>query len=243
MHYFHLRVDFRDASDFEKNLDFIRRLPGKDKLLVLESKSTNATPHFHCIFNDSHSESRVRQLWKDKFPDYDGKLKKEYQFKQLKETELYDAEKYLCKGEDTFSPPNIIIQCGKYNIESVINLHTEYWRTGGPRQKLQQPIPDGTMQPFVTVTHVIEKIIKPKKNFYNDVIEYLRLQFPDREWNIRDTPIMLRAILKLHGKLFRPYGPSQIENEMNVIMNILVHESHYSDFYEVLKNRGNIPHL
>jgi len=89
----------------------------------------------------------------------------------------------------------------------------------------------------------VEKVVKPKKNFYNDVIEYLNRQFPDRVWNLRDSPIMLNAILKLHGKHFRPYGPQQLENEMNVIMNILVFDSHSSEMYDVLKNRGNIPFL
>lgn len=240
MSYIHLRVDYRSAEDLEANVDWIKRQSSKDVLFVLERKSTNDKPHFHCIFSyDNISFSSVRQHWKKRFPDYDGKFKKEYQMKEIPNEELYDAEKYLCKGESMVAQPNVFLQCGKYTIEKVLELHADYWSRGGP-----QPTPSEISSSDNIVIHYrVEKVVKPKKNFYKDVIDYLNRIYPDRVWNVRDSPHILQALLKLHGVNFRPYGLQMIENEMNVLLNILCHDSHYSDMYEILKNRGNIPHL
>lgn len=238
---FQLRVDYKSAADLDTNMKFVRDLNSTSTLMVCENKSTNNTPHFHAIFTFDKTESTLRQQWKKLFPQYDGK-KNEYCLKEIPEIQLYDAEKYLCKGDSQVAQPNVYLQTGKYTIERVIELHADYWSNGGPRAP---PVKTEDIRQYgeTIITHRVEKIVKPKKNFYNDVIEYLHRQFPDRTWNARDTPIMLNAIMKLHGKLFRPYGPQQIENEMNVIMNILVFDSHYADMYETLKARGNIPHL
>jgi len=236
-----LRVDYKNVDDLDANMKFVRDTNSTSTLMVCERKTTTDAPHFHAIFTFDKTISTLRQQWKKVFPQYDGK-KNEYCIKEIPEIELYDAEKYLCKGDSQVAQPNVYLQTGKYTIERVIELHADYWSNGGPRAP---PVKTEDIRQYgeTIITHRVEKIIKPKKNFYNDVIDYLHRQFPERVWNARDTPIMLNAIMKLHGKLFRPYGPQQIENEMNVIMNILVFDSHYADMYEILKARGNIPHL
>jgi len=240
MAYFHLRYDYKSPDHLERFIDFVRRIDCTHRLIVLEKKTTNDISHLHSIFTHRKTLSTVRQQFLTKFPDTDGK-KKEYQLKEIPEAEIYDAEKYLCKG-DKITPPDIVLQTGKYTAERTVQLYTEFWMNGGPSEARSAPQPDGTIQPFI-ITHRIEKVVKPKKNFYNDVIQYLLLQWPDKEWTLKDTPFMFRAIMKLHGKHFRPYGPQQLENEMNVIMNILVFESHYDTMYEVIAQRGNIPNI
>jgi len=237
----HLRVDYKNATDLEANMKFVTEIKSLDSLMILERKTTNDVPHFHALFWFDKTLSTLRQQWKKLFPAYDGK-KNEYCIKVVPELEVYDTEKYLCKGENALTPPDVFLQTGKYSVERTIELHLEYWARGGPRVK-EENKEDIRHYGETIITHRVEKVVKPKKNFYNDVIEYLNRQFPDRVWNLRDSPIMLNAILKLHGKHFRPYGPQQLENEMNVIMNILVFDSHSSEMYDVLKNRGNIPFL
>lgn len=241
MPYFHLRLDYRTADGLERYLDFVKRLPGKDKLIVLEKKSTNDKPHLHSIFIHDRTLSTVRQQFLKKFDDYDGK-KNEYQLKELKDDEMYDAEKYLCKGEGPDRPPDVVYQTGKYTMENTVSLHIAWWEMNALLTKNKPIDKNCTMDNFV-ITHRVEKVVKPKKNFYNDVIDYLHLQYSNRDWTLKDTPLMFAAIMRLHGKHFRPYGPQQIENEMNVIMNILCHNDHYNDMYEKLKERGNIPNL
>lgn len=240
--YFHLRMDHRNDGDLQKYIDFIRRLPGKDKLIVLEISKQSKKPHTHTIFFDERSENRLRTMWKEKFSDYKGKEDKEYQFKSIPDDELFGAEKYVCKGKDEMTQPDVLLQTGKYSIEYVIEKHKQWWEVN--KQLCKSVVPDGTMNPYIQVIeHRVEKVVKPKKNFFNDLIQAIDLQYPDREWGLRDTPLLLRMLLKLHGKNFRPYGPQQIENEMNVLLNHYCYESHYADLYETLKNRNNIPHL
>jgi len=243
MAYFHLRYDYKSADHLERYVDFVRRIDCSHRLIVLEKKSTNDISHLHSIFTHRRTKSTVGQQFMEKFPDTNGR-KKEYQLKELTDAELYDAEKYLCKGDiHTREPPNILLQTGKYTVEFTVKAHSDYWELNDFLNKNKKPTANtGPIDQYV-ITHRIEKVVKPKKNFYNDVIQFLSIQYSDREWNIRDTPIMFHAIMKMHGKNFRPYGPQQIENEMNVIMNILVFDSHYADMYEQIARRGNIPHI
>jgi len=197
----------------------------------------------HSIFQHDKTESTVRQQFVKKFEDYKGRSK-EYQLKIIPDIELYDAEKYICKGDRADSPPDIIYQTGKYTMDYTVQLHVAYWELNAfvnkNKKKTEQ---EGPMDSYVVITHRVERVVKPKKNFYNDVIDYLHMQYPERDWTLRDTPLMYHAVLKMHGKHFRPYGPQQLENELNIIMNILCHGAHSHDMYEVLKSRGNIPHL
>lgn len=243
MSYFHLRYDYKSPTHLERFIDFVRRIDCTHRLIVLEKKTTNQKDHLHCIFTDRRSKSMVRQDFLKKFPDTNGKVDKDYQLKEIPENELYDAEKYLCKGDDTLTQPNIVLQTGKYTVEFTVKAHADYWELNVLLNANKKPVANaGPMDQFV-VHHRIEKVVKPKKNFYSDVIDYLHLQWPDKVWTMKDTPFMLTAILKLHGKHFRPYGPQQVENEMNVIMNILVFDEHYTHIYDTIKARGNIPNL
>jgi len=244
MAYFHLRYDYKSPDHLERFIDFVRRIDCTDRLIVLEKKTTNQKEHLHCIFTHRRKLTTVRQQFMAKFPDTNGKDDKEYQLKQLclkRDDELYEAEKYLCKGNDTLTEPNIVLQTGKYTVEFTVQAHSDYWTLNEFLNKNKKPVV-GTMDQYI-VTHRIEKVVKPKKNFYSDVIDYLHLQWPDKEWTLQHTPYMFQAILKMHGKHFRPYGPQQLENEMNIIMNILVYNAHYDNMYEQLKQRGNIPNL
>lgn len=244
---YHLRVDYKNAEDLERCLAFVRLQNSVDTLMVLEKKTTTHVDHFHAQFwSDTLKTTLVQQFHRYMSPSvYDGKYKKEYACLIVPEHELYDSEKYLCKGDDALTEPNVYFQSGKYTIEKVIELHADYWKNGGPRVKGSVNTDPADIRHYgeTIITHRVEKVVKPKKNFYNDVIEYLHRQYPDREWVMRDTPIMLQAILKLHGKHFRPYGPQQLENEMNVILTILCYDSQFTEMYDVLKTRGNIPFL
>jgi len=242
---FTLRYDQKEGLDDERVLQWVRehaRTP--DILAVFELAKQTKKPHFHILFWYDKTESTLGQHFRPAFPELSGK-KKEWCIKAV--TDLYGAEKYHCKGAGVIHQPDVRLQTGKYTIERVIELHADWFAFGGPRDEQPEytgnPSEDIRAYGQAVITHRIEKIVKPKKNFFNDVIEHLRKTYPDRVWNIRDTPLMLDAVLKLHGRLFRPYGPTQLENEMNVIMNILVPESHYADMYEQLKARRNIPHL
>lgn len=246
---YHLRVDYKSPEDLEKGLQFVKDQLSVDSIIALEKKTTNQKEHFHAQFWTDTILSTLRQQFHvAMLPSvYEGRIKKEYCLKIVPDHELYDSEKYMCKGENALTPPNLYLQTGKYTIEKTIELHAEWYRFGGPRAKGNgTPLlasGDVQTQHETVIHHRIEKVVKPKKNFYNDVIDYLHRQYPDREWTLRDTPIMLTAILKLHGKLFRPYGPQQLENEMNVIMNILCFDEHHNNMYEQVRLRGNIPHL
>jgi len=256
MSYFHLRYDYPDSTHLERIIDFVRRIDCTNRLIVMEKKSTNDKDHVHCIFTDRRSENQVRKTFRDKFPNAKGKDEKgkgeckDYQLKPIKaddkrtlEESLYDAEKYLCKGDNTLTQPNIVLQTGKYTAEFTVQAHIDYWLLNEFLNKNKKMDDKGPMDQYMIVTHRVEKVVKQKKNFYNDVIDMLHMQYPEREWTLRDTPIMYHTVLKMHGKHFRPYGPQQLENELNIIMNILCHGAHSHDMYEVLKSRGNIPHL
>lgn len=254
MAYFHLRYDYKSADHLERFIDFVRRIDCTHRLIVLEKKTTNQKEHLHCIFTHRRTKSTVRQQFLEKFPDTDGKCGKEYELHEIKEDTkkgvyrtfdeaLRDAEKYLCKGDDALTQPNIVLQTGKYIPEFTVKAHADYWEMNAFLNANKKPTANaGPIDQYI-VTHRVEKIVKPKKNFYNDVIQFLKIQWPDKEWTIKDTPYMFAAIMKMHGKNFRPYGPQQLENEMNVIMNILVYDAHYTQMYDVLKARGNIPNL
>jgi len=242
---YHLRVDYKSLDDREANMKFVERLKSVNTLIVHEYGEVTGKPHIHAQFWSDTIHSTLRQQWKKQFPQYDGRLN-EYALIEVPEHKISDGEKYLCKGPDEFTPPDILLQTGKYTMEKTIDLHIE-WHEIARRKKTQSetPLASGDIRHYgeTIITHRVEKVVKPKKNFYNDVFDYLHRQYPDRQWVLRDSPIMLHAILKLHGKLFRPYGPQQLENEMNVIMNSLCFDEHYTDMYEQVKIRGNIPFL
>lgn len=241
--YCHFRVDYRD--DLPQQVEFVKTVSSKDVLVVLEKKSITGVPHLHAIFSYSGVFSTLRQQWKKKFPGYDGKKDKSYQLKIIPDDELRQAEQYLCKGDDCLTQPEIYLQGGKYSVEYTIELHTAYWQYGGPGKGDVKPDVPGTHLRAGTyhIEHSVVRVVKPKKNFINDVIEALRRQYPERKWDTRDSPIIFEKLMRLHGIHTRVYGPAQLENEMNVLLNILCYDGHFSDMYEIIRSRGNIRHL
>lgn len=252
---YHLRIDYKSPQDLEKGVQFVKDQFSVNTIIVSEKKTTNQKDHTHAQFWSDTILSTLRQQFHAfMLPSvYEGRIKKEYCLKIVPDHEIYDSEKYMCKGSlDGITPPDILLQTGKYTIEKTIQLHSEWHEIArqikaraAQAAQTDTPSSAGDIRQYgeTIITHRVEKVVKPKKNFYNDVFDYLHRQYPDREWTLRDTPIMFHAILKFHGKLFRPYGPQQLENEMNVIMNTLCFAEHYSDMYEQVKARGNIPHL
>jgi len=245
--YFHLRVDYKSADDLAKNIDYLARRDGKDRIVVLEKKSTNGKEHFHAIFNDSRSKSQVRNLWREKFPDYDGRGEHDYQLVSIpnkKNPSMIDAERYLCKGDSAEIGPNVAYKTGKYTDEYIAERHAEYWKHGGPKE------PDVKMTHDCLNTWVVpqSQTKAPRKkapNFFQNVIAHLELNPPmgGVAYKATDAPYILRTLIKFHGQNFKPYGPQQIENEMNLLLNVLVFQDHYDDIYEKIRLRGQIPHL
>lgn len=228
MPYFHIRFDHRSAEDLAKHLDFLLRLPNNNSFTVLESKS-DGTPHTHSIFSDNRSMSRVRALWKAKFPDYDGKDDKCYQLKEIPSEEIIKAECYLCKGDDLNTLPNVLQRIGKYKLFPTYtdDRHYEYWKDGGPR--ISQP----TTGVIPTVHHhhqheMVRPLKKKRPNFFDDVTAYLDRQFPDKVWKVNEWQLMHRALYKFHGQNFRPWGPQQIMGELRVLLNHYCYDEFYS---------------
>lgn len=227
MPYFHIRFDHRSAEDLAKHLEFLLRLPGADSFTVLESKS-NGTPHTHSLFSDDRSRSRVRALWKAKFPDYDGKDDKCYQLKIVPNDELTKAECYLCKGDDLNTLPNVLQRRGKYKLFPTYtdDRHYEYWKDGGPKSHTTDAA--GSKTVLHHHMHEMVKSLKKKRpTFFDDVTAYLDTRFPDHVWKINEWQIMHRALYKFHGKNFRPWGPQQIMGELRVLLAHYCYDEYY----------------
>lgn len=223
---FHLRFDHRSEEDLKKHLDFILRLPGKDKLVVLENKSTNDAPHTHAIFDDSRSCSRVRALWKEKFPEVDGKANKQYQFKEIPESELDGARRYLCKGESLGQQPDVLMNKGFYTNDVIESLHAEYW-------KINEDLRAKHASKSSTMIHVHEHVMvraprKKKPTFFEAVTESLDRAHPGRQWKVRDWKIFFAKLYEFHGANFRPWGPPQIMNELRVLLNHYCYEEFFT---------------
>ncbi len=243
MYYANLRVDYKD--DLNEQTEFVRSSSSRDILMIIERKSTNDKLHFHALFSTEINFSTLRQQWKKKFPGYDGKKNKDYSLTIQDPEKMRGYEQYLCKGPNSLTQPNVQLQAGKYTIEYVIELHTAYWEFGGPGSgDVKEDVPGTQMRAGTYhIEHSVVRVVKPKKNFINDVIEALRRQYPERKWDTRDSPIIFEKLMRMHGVHTRVYGPAQLENEMNVLLNILCYEGHYSDMYEIIRSRGNIRHL
>lgn len=247
MWYCHLRVDYND--DLPQMIEFVKTSSSKDILMVREFKKSNGRVHFHALFSTEIGISTLRQQFHRVSPGvYDGKKLKNYMLEdvQKKKDDFRGFEQYISKGKGVLEPPDVILQGGKYSIEYVIELHTAYWQYGGPNgnTEVTEEIP-GTYQRAGTyhIEHSVIRVVKPKKNFINDVIDALRRQYPERKWDTRDSPIIFEKLMRMHGIHTRVYGPAQLENEMNVLLNILCYDGHFSDMYEIIRSRGNIPHL
>lgn len=225
----HHRLDHKSDADLARHLDFILRLPLENKLVVLEKKSTNDKPHTHAIYSVDHiSFSMLRQHWKKKFPDYDGKTDKCYQMKELSENEIHATEKYLCKGDNLETSPEVLLSKGKFTQDYITARHVEWWSfIRQPTQTIDEKLGGGAP----VIHHHLHELVKPAKkkkpNFFEQVIEYLDRQHPERTWKVSDSKIMLAALYRMHGANFRPWGPQQLVNECRVL---LAHYC-YADFY------------
>jgi len=228
MPYFHLRLDHRSAEDLAKNLDWLLRLPNNNSFTVLESKS-NGTPHTHSLFTDARSLSRVRALWKAKFPEYNGQEDKCYQLVIVPDHEVVKAECYLCKGDDLNTLPNVLQRIGKYKLFPTYtdDRHYEYWKDGGPKSHTTDTAVSKTV-----LHHHMHEMVKPLKkkrpHFFDDVTAHLDARFPNHDWKISEWQIMHRALYKFHGQNFRPWGPQQIMGELRVLLNHYCYDEYYS---------------
>lgn len=230
---FHLRFDHRSEEDLTKHLDFILRLPGKDKLVVLENKSTTAAEHTHAIFSDSRSLSRVRASWKEKFPDVDGKADKQYQCKAIPEGELDAARRYLCKGEKLGEHPRVLMNKGFFTLDVIESLHVEYWKINSELKPKNATL----------VVHQHEHVLvrappKKKPTFFQSVIDHLDRMHPERKWRTTDWKIMFAALYKFHGVNFRPWGPQQLMNELRVLLAHYCYEEYFTDAMDEIIKLG-----
>jgi len=244
--YFHLRVDYRDKAGLDSQLDWLARTYAADRLVVLEEKK-DSKPHFHAIFGDNNIMTTVRQHWKKRFPDYDGKFEKDYQLIEIpnkRNPSMIDAERYLCKGKSAEIGPNIAYKTGKYTDEYIAERHAEYWKHGGPKEP-EVKFTHECLNTWVVPQSQTKAPRKKAPNFFQNVIAHLELNPPmgGVAYKATDAPYILKTLIKFHGQNFKPYGPQQIENEMNLLLNVLVFQDHYDDIYEKIRLRGQIPHL
>jgi len=255
MVYFHLRFDHADEAELAKHLDFILRLPAADKFVVHEFKTICKTPHTHAIFYDDRSMSAVRAAWQKKFPHVDGKETKAYQLEYCNSEEdprkaktkklrtLLGGECYLAKGEGLGSPPDVRLVKGKYTADFIEARHVEYWKDGGP-QLVQATLQNTSGVVIHEHQHVLVKPprkIKPK--FIVSVIDRIERNYPDRTFTTKDNPLFLKMLISMHGSNFIPYGPVQLENEMNILQNHFCFQEHFTHMYDTIKNRGAVPDL
>jgi len=221
---FHLRFDHRSEDDLKKHLDFILRLPGKDKLVVLENKDTNDAEHTHAIFTDSRSLSRVRASWKEKFPDVDGKADKQYQCKLIPEDEIDGARRYLCKGEKLGEYPRVLMKKGFFTEDVIQSLHVEYWKINQDLKAKHAP-----QTVYYKHEHVLVRAPPKKKpTFFESITESLDRTYPKREWKVKDWKIFFAKLYEFHGAKFRPWGPQQIMNELRVLLNHYCYEEYFT---------------
>lgn len=220
---FHLRFDHRSEADLEKHIDFIRRLPAKHTLVVLEGDGDRVKFHTHAIFDDDRSKSGLGQAWKKKFPDYDGK-KGEYALAEVPEAEVAATKRYLCKGplkNGLGDFPKVLLKKGEFNDDVINSLHVEYWKINA-ELKAKHGVGKTVIHEH---QHVLVRAPKKKKpNFFEQVIEHIDRLHPDRTWTVADSPTFINILYKMHGVNFRPWGPAQLVTECRVLLNHYCHD-------------------
>ena len=247
--YYHLRVDYRSQADYDTIIRYVKQTTATNILLVHEISKVVSKPHIHCIFDETRSLARLRAMFQERFLyPYDGK-KKEYCFEHV-EGDLEAAERYVCKGKD------IRLKTGKYTDELVQVRNKQYWEINAECVKANTMKPtDGTLESFgfvpktQVIIHEIQRTPRKSRSFIADVVQSLESsvsEMDDWEWfhpaAIRNhSEMVLRTLLKMHGRDFKPYGDSQIENEFNVIVQCLSPDYQTKTMLERLKHRGVIP--
>lgn len=272
MPYYHLRYtpESSNSHDAEMFVDWVRRLPCKDKLVVSEIGSENEHYHFHSIFWDPTSENNVRKIFVKKMqckgaPKNDKNQPKTYMLKDsdtwikqkrqsqpnlTAEEGFKNLEQYVCKGrsrDDT--GPNVVLQAGKYDTAYIMQKFVDYWKYGGPKSVSanadeDRPLSGCTESSIQIIHHIQERAPRKKKTTFNeDVVNALKTELPGYQWDLRSMHIVVDKIIRMHGRTIKNFGPDQIEKEANAIMTHLAEDAMTHYMFEILKFRRQLPGL
>lgn len=183
---------------------------------VLECATISEKMHVHIILEDSRSLSAVRAELLKKFPR-DGKAK-QYSIKDLPQTDLRNAEQYLCKGGNKGSLPIVVYSSDHYTDETIKSLHDAYWIINDSI-KSRNTISSFSDIPVVdsVVGTVSKAVVKKSKKFLVQVCERIEASAEKNiVWNIKEhCKIWHDTLIVMHGRHFVPYNAHQIDKEMN----------------------------
>lgn len=120
---FALRLDVEDNDSWRKRISDWLSGNGNGFICVKEVSGDNH--HVHVILDSVKSIKVLRSSLTRAFPECVGN--KGYSLKLCDDN--YDAYiRYICKGEDVNTPPNVWVKQGlKYTAEDIHDAHQKYW--------------------------------------------------------------------------------------------------------------------
>lgn len=151
-----LRIDYREC--FYDRILSILCLASR-YFAVTETSEDGGNPHIHAILYTDKKLPAVRKAIQRLFPEERGNG-----FYSIKECDQ-DIEaymRYMCKGSDSKSMPNILGYCGlEYNKSAIESWHEQYWVNNQSLQVNKKKRKAAKEQG--TITEILEKVCKEKK--------------------------------------------------------------------------------
>lgn len=125
-----------------------------------------------------------------------------------------NTKQYVCKGKSLLEPPDIIAKRG-FTDEDVMQLHKQYWESHIPEEIKNIPV----LPPEVE----IQKPPKVKKpTFMKELRQTLEDEYPDKDWSMKDKPIVFKKLMYMLGQNCRNLDHIIISRMTYGVLNSLI---------------------
>lgn len=192
-------------------------------LIVHEISEKVGKPHIHMLFRLCIGEDAVRQRIKKIFPGIDG-TKHEYHIKSIPEENIPNALKYLCKGKDRLTQPDVVYK-EKYTEDDIKRYHALYWHMdSGDAAACDPHYRPSRTESTVIETSVSQRVVterKKTKKFLELVCDKIAEGKPsDYKWKSDvDGRYWHLVLVRMHGANYTKFNAYEIEKELNAIQS------------------------
>lgn len=213
-------------------------------------------------YDGSHDFKEYAYTNVERVPDHIGNL-------PTHQEALEQTERYLCKGESR-GTYDVRYFRGDYTEDVLRDRNGQYWDISDEIKKAHAMKPlDGPLGAFgfkrgtQVIIHEHAPAPRKSRSFIADVVARIEAEIEHMTdnhvlWTNDSTRLnefewfrpgqvkshaayVVKTILKMHGKNFKPYSDGQIENEYNVVVQCLADDYQTKTMMDRLKHRGNIP--
>lgn len=130
------------------------------------------------------------------------------------ESDKGNTKQYVCKGKSLVDLPDIIAKRG-FTDEDVMQLHKQYWESHIPEEIKNIPV----LPPEVE----IQKPPKVKKpTFMKELRQTLEDEYPDKDWSMKDKPIVFKKLMYMLGQNCRNLDHIIISRMTYGVLNSLI---------------------